>query len=170
MPDTRVGILDRFKQLFAAEAARWPKKDRAEFETQSGASMFGELARILEQSTSSRQRAAAFKALAYVPGVQMLGNRKDVTGRTGLAIRYVFKGGGGAGQVQTLIVDPHSGDLLQDATSDVRPANHLTVAQSLNRTVYFTRSIVKSMTALPRGGSVPYHGVRPTIVKGTTTK
>jgi hypothetical protein len=169
MPDTRAGILDRIRQALETAKSHDPKKEQAQIQKELGLSIVSEVTLILQQSTSERQRAAALKALAYARGVRMLGIRKDVRGREGLAIRYVWSGPG-AGRVITLIVDRSSGDLLQDTQISLRPANHLTVAQSLSRTVYFTRAIVGTMSSLPGGGSVPYHGGAPTIAKRKPAK
>ena len=171
MPDTRAGILDRFRKLLAANVAHTPAKDRAQVRKQFGVSMFSELELLVEQSTSSRQRAAALQAFAYVPGVRMLGDRKDVRGRTGLAMRYVWPAvNGGSGQILTVIVDRRTGYMLQDTTRSLRPFSHMTPAQSLVRTVYLQTAIVKSMSSLPGGGSLPYHGPPPTIAKKAPSK
>jgi RNA polymerase sigma factor (sigma-70 family) len=169
MPDTRVGLLDRIQRLSATAVAHSPAKDRAQMKKQRGLSLFGELSFLLQQSTSARQRAAALQALAYVPGVRMLGDRRDIRGRMGLAIRYVWQGGpgdgGGSGTVLTIIVDRQTGYILQDTMTSLRPFGDMTPAQSLVRTVYLQTAIVNSMSSLPGGGSLPYHGPPPTIAK-----
>lgn len=163
MPDTRRGLLTRFRQLFAADASHYP--DRKQFDKQFAVSLFDELGTILERSTSPRQRSAAFRAMAFVAGVQVLGTRKDVLGRTGLAMRFVWHEG--AGDQETIIIDRRHGTVLQDTFESLTTVSHITPAEGLNRTVFFNRAIVKSMSALPGGGSIPYHGPPPTIAKGS---
>jgi hypothetical protein len=132
-----------------------PKQFRAQLRTQLASGLFDVLVMILEQSTSERQRAAAFKALAYVRDVQTLGIRKDSRGRAGLAVRWNDWAGL---SVETLIVNPSNGNLLQDTQENSRPiGDHVTVV----RTVYLARAFVRSMTAAPDGRSVPYHGPEP---------
>jgi hypothetical protein len=159
LSDTAVGIINSFKKAYAKEEAFLPKQGRAQFATQFDAGLFHAIVDILQTSTSERQRAAALKDIAYVPRVQMLGDRKDALGRTGLAIRYLDLG---TGEIHTIIVDRKTGDLLQATTSDPRAGDSIAVADGATRYVYLQRAIVKSMTALPGGGSLPYHGA-PTI-------
>ncbi len=162
-PDTKLGILKRFKRLVAAAEARLPpNRFRAQFKSQLASGLFGVLVILLEQSTSERQRAAAFKALAYVRDVQMLGDRNDIRGRTGLAIRLDE-----GDSVETLIVNRDDGNLLQDTQENFPPTgNHATVV----RTVYLDRATVKSMTDAPDGRSVPYHGPEPEAPTGTSSR
>jgi hypothetical protein len=162
-PDTKLGILNRFKRLVAADEARLPpSKFRAQFKAQLSSGLFGVLVTILQQSTSERQRAAALQALAYVRGAQMFGNRTDVRGRAGLAIRLA-----GGDSVETLIVNRKNGNLLQDTQESFPPTgNHVAVV----RTVYVDRAVVRSMTAAPDGGTVAYHGPEPKVPTGTSGK
>jgi hypothetical protein len=174
MPDTRVGLLDRIQKLSAAAAANAPAKDRAQIKTRRGLALFAELEFLLQQSTSARQRAAALQDFAYVPGVRMLGDRRDIRGRTGLAIRYVWPGGpgdgGGSGSVTTIIVDRRTGYMLQYTMTSLRPVGQMTPAQALVRIVYLQTAIVNSMSSLPGGGSLPYHGPPPTMAKKSPSK
>ncbi len=184
-PDTKLGILDRFKRLVTADEARLPKNWqtqvtvttknvktrgvreyvpnlRAQIKANLSSGLFGVLVIILEQSTSERQRGAAFQALAYVKDVQMLGDRKDIRGRTGLAIRLDE-----GDSVETLIVNRDDGDLLEDTQENFPPTgNRVTVV----RTVYLDRAIVGSMTAVPDGRSVPYRGPEPKAPTGTSSR
>jgi hypothetical protein len=173
MPETELGILHRFEVLFDRDPTGYAKEPLSERNVQFAANLFGELAVILADSTSERQRAAAVKTFAYVKGLQMLGARNDADGRAGIAIRFVWHGG--AGQINTLIIDPRTGDLLQETSGDIRAsppaANNqqaavIPVADGQQRTTYLQRAIVNSMSALPGGGSQPYHGAPPRIAKG----
>ncbi len=162
-PNTASGILNHFKRLFAADKARFAKKYQAQYQSYFGVGLFNVIVALLARSTSEQQRAAAFKALAYVPNIKMLGDRKDIRGRTGLAIR---QNAWSSGSVETLIVDRSSGNLLQDTVTQSDLRNRTTVI----RTVYLQRAIVNSMTAVPGGHSVPYHGPEPKTADGTSGK
>ena len=162
-PTRSAGSSTKFKRLFAANKARFAKKYQAQYQTYFGVGLFNVIVALLARSTSEQQRAAAFKALAYVPNIQMLGDRKDIRGRTGLAIR---QNAWSSGSVETLIVNRDTGDLLQDTSTNWGPRNHSTVM----RTVYLQRAIVNSMTTVPDGHSVPYHGPEPKPADGTSGK
>jgi hypothetical protein len=153
-PDTKLGILNRFKQLVAADEKHLPKLFRSQLKANVASGLFGVLVLILEQSTSERQRAAALRALAYVRDVRMLGVRKDSQGRAGLAVRW---NAWATGSVETLIVNPSNGNLLQVTNKTFLSSGHV----STERIVFLDRAVVRSMTAAPNGRSVPYHGPAP---------
>jgi hypothetical protein len=163
MPDTTVGILNRFKQNFRNEVLQAPRKGRASYEQQFGDELFDELALILSNSTSETQRAAALKAIAYVGGVKVLGTRRDVLGRSGLAVQYVWNHS--SGSKTTLIFDPTTGNLLEQINAALRPLAGAPTADFYVRTVYLQRAIVGSMTSLPGGGTQPFHGALPQAMK-----
>jgi hypothetical protein len=171
MPQTRLGLLHRFHVLFDRDPTGYTKLPAAQQEVQFSNNFFGELATILADSTSGRQRAAALSDFGYVKGVQMLGTAHDSRGRSGIEIRYVWHGGGG--QVNTLIIDPKTGDLLEQTMSELRasfPGEQgpiFPIADGEQRTTYLQRAIVGSMSALPGGRSQPYHGPPPRIAKGS---
>ena len=174
MPETELGILHRFEVLFDRDPTGYVREPLPERRVQFANDLFGELAVIVANSTSERQRAAALKTFAYVKGVQMLGARKDADGRAGIAIRYVWQSG--SGQINTLIIDPKTGDLFQQEIAGIRAsppavnnpqAPTFPVADGEQRTTYLQRAIVNSMSALPGGGSQPYHGAPPRIAKGS---
>jgi hypothetical protein len=171
MPRTKLGILHRFQVLFKRDPTGYTKEPQAQQQLQFAANFFGELALILADSTSGRQRAAALRDFAYIKGVQMRGAARDALGRPGIEIRYVWHRG--AGQVNTLIIDPKTGDLLQETSSELhasRPGAQgpgFPIADGQQRTTYLQRAIVNSMTALPGGGHQPYHGIAPRIAKGS---
>jgi hypothetical protein len=153
-PDTKIGILNRFKQLVAADDKRLPKLFRSQLKANVASGLFNVLVMLLEQSTSERQRAAALRALAYVRDVRMLGVRKDSQGRAGLAVRWNALS---SGSVETMIVNPSNGNLLQVTSKAFLASGHV----STERTVFLDRAVVNSMTASPNGRSVPYHGPAP---------
>jgi hypothetical protein len=57
------------------------------------------------------QRAALLEVLAAVPGVVLDGHRTDLTGRPGLAFRFV-----NSPDLLTVVVDGHSGEILAAIT------------------------------------------------------
>lgn len=104
---------------------------------------FGEwdgLSQILIASTSAQQRAEAYRALTLVRFVRVLGERRDPRGRLGTAVSFRIPGGS---PTATLIIDPQTGDLLQDNSG------------SGSVTVWLDRAAVDSDTDLPAGGKQP---------------
>jgi hypothetical protein len=99
------------------------------------------LSQILVTSTSARQRAEAYRALTLVPYVRVVGNRRDSRGRLGTEVSFHLPGA--ASPTRSLIIDPRSGDLLQESTG------------SGSTTVWIGRALVKSDTDLPKGGKQP---------------
>jgi hypothetical protein len=126
------------------------------------ADLWAMLFTILRHATDSQLRATAYKALAYVPGTTMLGNRTDQLGRVGPAIEFADPGDG---TTQTIILSPSTGYLLEDDTSS--SASSKTGAQS-QREVYLDRAVVNSITALPDGGSQPITAATKTTTTSTT--
>ncbi len=148
MPDTTSGIVARFHKLDKRPG------DGPRF----GADLFGEIVRILTSSTSQTQRAAALAAIKYVHGVQLPGARDDALGRRGTAIQESLNG-----QVTTIIVNDRTGNLLQMSVRDTnrsatKGVNLIPTKDSTFQRTYLTRALVDSMTALPGGGTQPYHG------------
>jgi hypothetical protein len=68
---------------------------------------------IFDLPVPPRVRAAAYRMLADVKGVQLLGPATDERGRSGMAVAYTRKGDGGWGQTR-LIIDPRTGQPLAD--------------------------------------------------------
>jgi hypothetical protein len=106
------------------------------------------LTEILYNSASARLRSTAFAALAYVPGTKVLGNRTDARGRPGVAISFNLPNE----SPETMIVDPSTGDILEDLTTGpgARPAQPVT-----NLKLFDRPAVVDSDTALPGGGTLP---------------
>ena len=99
------------------------------------------LSQILIASTSARQRAAAYRALTLVPFVRVVGLRRDSHGRPGTEVTFHIPAPGSP--TRRMIVDPHTGDLLQNSTG------------SGSVTVWLTRAVVSGDTDLPAGGKQP---------------
>ena len=99
------------------------------------------LSQILIASTSAQQRAEAYRALTLVRSVHVAGERRDSRGRLGIAVSFHEPGAGSP--IETLIIDPHTGDLLQDNSGTGSVA------------VWLARAVVASDTDLPGGGKQP---------------
>jgi hypothetical protein len=111
------------------------------------------LADLLLNSTDAQLRATAYKALAYVPETQVLGDQADQVGRSGVAIRFT---GDGAGITTTLIVSPTTGDLLEYDKSLTAAAGGLPAGTVTRREDFLKRAIVGSSASLPGGGTQPF--------------
>jgi hypothetical protein len=68
---------------------------------------------LSEPITSPALRAAAFNALAEIPGIGFERGVADVAGRSGDAIAWAREGGGGFGR--RYIFDPHTSEILAQA-------------------------------------------------------
>jgi hypothetical protein len=100
------------------------------------------LSQILIASTSAPQRAEAYRALTLVRFVHvLLGERRDSRGRPGIEVSFHEPGAGSP--LEALIIDPHTGDLLQDNSGSGSVA------------VWLARAVVDSDTELPGGGNQP---------------
>jgi hypothetical protein len=99
------------------------------------------LTQILIASTSAQQRAEAYRALTLVRFVHVLGERRDSRGRQGIAVSFQPPGAGS--RTATLIVDPRTGDLLEESSGTGSVG------------VWLARAAVDSDTDLPGGGKEP---------------
>ncbi len=125
------------KRLTAAE-----RRQQQRFVTNNKA--LGEwlgLSQILIASTSAQQRAEAYRALTLVRFVHVVGERRDARGRLGIAVSFREPGAGSP--TETLIVDPQTGDLLEDDSGSGSVA------------VWLARASVDSDTQLPSGATQP---------------
>ena len=66
-----------------------------------------------------------------------------------------------SGMRTTLIIDPKTGNLLQQVTTPLRALAGTPPADFYQRTVYLQRAIVASIASLPGGGTQPYDGASP---------
>jgi hypothetical protein len=62
---------------------------------------------------SAQVRAATYRMLAGVPGIDLLGKVADQGGRSGFAVAYTRRGDGGWGQLR-LVIDPGTGAVLAE--------------------------------------------------------
>lgn len=85
------------------------------------AGTFGAAAEILETpsiGSSPALRSALYQVLANVPGVRLLGEATDWAGRRGLQVAAPADNG----ERTQLIIDPHTGDILQTENVVVDPS------------------------------------------------
>lgn len=132
--------------------------------------LWTDLSDLLLNSTSTRLRATAFAALAYVPDTTVMGNETDQLGRSGIAISWT---GHGPGYGETLIVSASTSDLLEEDDTYLQSADGLPAGTVAHREIFLKRAIVDSDTALPGGGSQPIAPPtdnRPTSAARSTTR
>jgi hypothetical protein len=150
-------------QALLTDFERWVRKSGRTDDQLRGFSLsaqrrelvFDGLLDILRASTPSRLRATAYRALSYLPETKVLGTRTDQLGRSGVAI--AFTGDPYTGVV--VIVSPSTGDLLEDASTQLRtPLRPAKLPAGLwqTRMLVLRRAIVDSPTSLPDGRKQPY--------------
>lgn len=125
------------------------------------ADLFSPISQFLFLPTSPRLRAALFRVLAGLPGVRLLGDRRDRLGRSGVAVALTLPGGPDRVR-EELLFDPATSNVLQieyvqlgtSARSTVRgpsvPAGTVT-----GYTDFLSRGVVNSITRLPDGRRLP---------------
>ncbi|MFI5906060.1 CU044_5270 family protein [Dactylosporangium sp. NPDC051541] len=80
---------------------------------------FSGAALVLDLPAPAPVRAAAYRMLAALPGIETLGEVTDALGRKGVAVAYSRRGDSGAIGQQRLIVDPATGQALaQESWTD----------------------------------------------------
>jgi len=117
---------------------------------------------LLVSSASPALRAALYRMLAQLPGVQFLGHQRDKVGRPGIAVGMTESGG-----VQAeILFNPATSQLLAESDIQATPWHAprcvpvFPVGTVVNSSVYLRTGIVNSITELPGGGQVPYHPTR----------
>jgi len=126
---------------------------------------------LLVASASPALRAALYRMLAQLPGVQFLGHQRDQIGRAGIAVGQTDS----AGIRSEILFNPATSKLLAEShIQATRPrlprcVPVIPVGTALDYSVYLQTGIVNSITATPGGGHVPFHppvspaGARPGI-------
>jgi hypothetical protein len=133
------------------------------------ASLFEVIAdRLLFDSTSPTVRAALYRVIAHLPGVQLLGWRTDRLGRRGIAVAISHAEVGDEATRRELLFDPSTGEPLQTQlvqTASLRSPGTATLPSGtvLTYTVFINRGVVDSIEDLPGGAHLPYH---PTVGGG----
>jgi hypothetical protein len=110
---------------------------------------------LLQDSSSPALRAAVYRMVAGLPGVQLLGPQTDALGRHGVAVGLTDS----AGVRSELVFDPATSDVLEEADVQVKPnrALHLPLGTVVHYFAYQGRGVVNSIEDLPGGGRVPFH-------------
>lgn len=126
-----------------------------------------DLTNVLLRSTSPQLRSLAFTALKYLPGVTVRANQTDQLGRAGTAVSLTDSN---AGRIQTIIVSPSTGELLEsyDTTTRAGAVYETPAGAVVNRITYTRQTIVSSDTALPGGGTQPLTASEPTTTTPVT--
>jgi hypothetical protein len=68
---------------------------------------------VMDLPVAPEVRAAAYRMMADISGVKLLGTVTDQRGHPGMAVTYTREGDGGAGETQ-LVIDPHTGQALAE--------------------------------------------------------
>jgi hypothetical protein len=125
--------------------------------------------RLLFASTSPTLRAALYRVIAHLPGVQLLGWQTDRIGRRGIAVALSHAEIGDETTRKELLFDPTTGEPLQTQLVQTAPLIDIPGTAPLPRgtvlryTVFVERGVVNSMEDLPGGGHLSYH---PTVGGG----
>ena len=125
--------------------------------------LFSPISQFLLLPTSPRLRAALFRVLAQLPGVQLIGHQRDRLGRTGIAVAVTQ---GRPDQVrEELLFDPTTSNVLQTETILLHNGGPSTVGgrdvptMPPGTVVAYTdlldRGVVHSITQLPSGQRIP---------------
>jgi hypothetical protein len=157
LPTTAAALLKAFRREISKEVrsvpAHFRKTAAKAYTTPAAVSSFefGAIDQILAGSLSASQRAAAYTDLKYVGGLRVVGVRRDVLGRTGIALQHKESIG-----VAQMLVDTEDGELLQDEFWATKPEAGEPTNVAIYRNVYLQRAVVNSMQSLPNGKRVPY--------------
>ena len=117
--------------------------------------------RLLFESNSPTLRAALYRVIAHLPGVQLLGWRTDRIGRRGIAVAISHAEVGDEATRMELLFDPATSDPLQTQLVQLAPLYEsgtppLPRGTVLRYTVFVKRGIVNSIEDLPGGGHLPF--------------
>jgi hypothetical protein len=127
------------------------------------AGLVAPIAQFLFLPTSPQLRAALFRVLAGVPGVQLLGHQRDRLGRSGIAVAVTD--GRPDRARKELLFDPTTSNLLQTQTVQVGKSPPAASGAPRIRAVpagtvwqytdFLSRGVVDSITQLPGGRHLP---------------
>jgi len=168
LPGGAQALLRTLNAEFQAQARMIPSRWRRQWVDENRQNLlFENLERILTGSTSSLQLAAAYSVLSHMPGIRVLGSRRDLLGRTGLAFEIPNPAGARGGWLDEMIVEPSTGRVLESAEVQWHPGPFnstggpptVSAGTTVVATVYLQRAVVNSIEALPGGGRIPYHGL-----------
>jgi hypothetical protein len=121
-------------------------RKRAERAGEGNAWIFGTMIAgyLREWGVTPEQRAALYEAAARLPGVELLGERKDPEGRAGVA----FAMNEASGERHTLILDPDTGQLLAQV-SETLPGGPIPPGKK-TYSVFHMPALVDAAGKLPR--------------------
>jgi hypothetical protein len=132
-----------------------------EFQAQP-ADLFSPISQFLSVPISPQLRAALFRVLADLPGVELLGDKRDHLGRRGVAVA-VDQGTGTNRVREELLFDPATSNVLQTDVVQLqttKPSRGVRTPPLPGGTViqytdFVSRGVVGSVTQLPGGGRLP---------------
>jgi hypothetical protein len=109
--------------------------------------VFVEIADALREAPQTpRLRATLYRALALVPGVQLLGSVRDRLGREAVAVAFTEH----TGLRQELLFDPHTAEVLNERRVVVHPVQGLRAAPGTAiEDIVYTRRAVTDATTRP---------------------
>jgi hypothetical protein len=122
------------------------------------AGLFGAISQFLFLPTSPQLRAALFRVLAHLPGVQLLGHQRDRLGRSGIAVAVTHSAPDRVRE--KLLFDPATSNLLQTQTvllqtSSASRGPSMPAGTVVEYTDFVSRGVVDSITQLPGGHRLP---------------
>ena len=120
LPSDADAIYEQFEQ----DAESYMSQPGAPVDVDIGGAMFLHLSDVLREARATpEQRAAAYEALARVPGVILVGETTDRLGRRGVGVGIdVVENDDGFHFRQVLVFDPETADLLEEQM-EVLPGN-----------------------------------------------
>ncbi len=149
------GALDRLILASDSGSGRGPLRRQLRADP---AGLFGPISQFLFLPTSPQLRAALFRVLAHLPGVQLLGHQRDRLGRSGIAVAVTH---GAPDRVrEELLFDPATSNLLQTQTillhtSSASRGPSMPARTVVEYTDFVSRGVVDSITRLPGGHRLP---------------
>ncbi len=146
-------LLTEIWHQYVSEASSGPGAITGNLAAQWSGALWKELNLLFLNSTSAQLRSTGYAALAYVPGVKVLGDQKDQLGRSGIALSYNEPGNT---SIQTLIVSPSTGNALEEDLTFKSAHDGLPAGTVWQRLIFLQRAVVDSDTSLPGGGNEPF--------------
>lgn len=123
----------------------------------------------LFNATSPALRSALYKVLAHLPGVRVLGQRRDPLGRRGIVVAIH----GSRTPEYVVLFDAKTANELETEVVHRSPSRNAHIptfaaGTPLTYTVFVSRGIVNSITQLPSGGHVSTRGASKVIYETRT--
>lgn len=122
LPSDTAGLAKLFDRYYAQDGGSENAGDHTEW-------LWGQASGLIQLPVSGDVRAAAYRIIADLPGIQSLGTVTDALGRTGVGVALPAAPQGDLGTARReLIVDPRTNTLLADETVLVTPSALATAA------------------------------------------